>query len=31
MIEKGIKHVQTFSWQRMAEQTLEVYNKALNS
>jgi glycosyltransferase involved in cell wall biosynthesis len=31
MVEKGIKHVQTFSWQRMAEQTLEVYNQALKN
>jgi glycosyltransferase involved in cell wall biosynthesis len=31
MIEKGIKHVQTFSWQRMAEQTMAVYDLALKS
>lgn len=29
MITKGQKRVQMYSWERMAEQTLEVYNKAL--
>jgi mannose-1-phosphate guanylyltransferase len=27
LVKKGKKHVKTFSWQRMAEQTLAVYEK----
>ncbi|MDB5168803.1 MAG: glycosyl transferase family 1 [Candidatus Saccharibacteria bacterium] len=29
MVARGLQHVKEFSWQRMAEQTLEVYNRAL--
>lgn len=31
LIEKGHRQVKKYSWRRMAEQTLEVYNKALNT
>jgi glycosyltransferase involved in cell wall biosynthesis len=31
LIEKGYARLKHFSWKRMAEQTLEVYEKALNS
>lgn len=30
MIAKGYKQVKKFSWERMAQQTLEIYNQALN-
>lgn len=31
LVAKGKKHVDTYSWQRMAEQTLSVYNDALKN
>jgi glycosyltransferase involved in cell wall biosynthesis len=29
LVHRGRDHAKTFSWQRMAEQTLDVYQKAL--
>ena len=31
LIQNGLKRVKEFSWQKMAQQTLEVYNDALQS
>jgi glycosyltransferase involved in cell wall biosynthesis len=31
LVEKGKIQVKKYSWKRMAEQTLEIYNKVLNS
>jgi glycosyltransferase involved in cell wall biosynthesis len=31
LIEKGKRQAAKYSWQRMAEQTLEIYNQALNN
>lgn len=30
MVKRGLKQVKKYSWRRMAEETLEVYNKALS-
>jgi glycosyltransferase involved in cell wall biosynthesis len=30
LIQNGLKRVKEFSWQKMAQETLQVYNDALN-